>query len=58
MGQKVAEGVLQEISHQSGFLHGNECCIDTVFVLFGRVLKCKVCREKIVRQTSFRPSTV
>lgn len=35
-GWGVAEGVPRKTSHWSGFLHGSECCIDAVFVLFGR----------------------
>lgn len=31
---------------------------EVVFVLVGRLLKCRVCREKMIRQSGPSPSTV
>lgn len=53
-----AEAVPQEISHRNVFLHGSESYRDAVFVLVGRILKCRVCTEKMVRQSGPRQSTV
>lgn len=47
-----AKGDPQEISHGSDFCHGNDDCIGAVFVLVGKVLKCRVCGIKMIRQSS------